>query len=55
MGTQTPKAMGAEPQYSQETMNVGHEHQRDHRIRGVEYERGMGLQIYIYICMYVYV
>ena len=56
MGTQTPKAMGAEPQYSQETMNVGHEHQRDHRIRGVEYERGMGLQIYIYmyVCMYMY-
>jgi hypothetical protein len=55
MGTQTPKATGAEPQYSQETMNVGHETTGETIELGVLNMNGVWDYKYIYIYMYMYI
>jgi hypothetical protein len=52
MGTQTPKATGAEPQYSQETMNVGHETTGETIELGVLNMNGVWDYKYIYMYMY---
>ena len=51
MGTQTPKATGAEPQYSQETMNVGHETTGETIELGVLNMNGVWDYKYIYMYM----